>query len=76
MDEPDARRDNEGNKLKEVVGHGGGGIRCEEALALGTNRDDGTDENDRFDASVISLSTSVYNIHPIEGGGRGDKSNE
>jgi len=76
VDEPDARRDDEGNKLKEVVCHSSSGIRHEEALVPGANGDDGTDENDRFDASVISLSTSVYNIHPIEGGGRGDKSNE
>ncbi len=76
MDEPDARRDDKGNELKEVVGHSGSGIRCEEALVLGTNRDDGTDENDRFDTSVISSSASVYNICPIEGGGRGDESNK
>ncbi len=71
MDEPD----DEGNELKEVVGCGSSGIRHEEAPVLGANRDDGTDENDRFDASVISLSTSIYNICPIEGGGRGDESN-
>ncbi len=76
MDKPDARRDDEGNKLKEVVGHGGSGIRHEEAPALGANRDDGTDENDRFNTSVISLSTSIYNIRPVKGGGGGDESNE
>ena len=76
MDEPDARRDDEGNELKEVVGCGGSRIRCEEALALGANGDDGTDENDRFDTLVISLSTSIYNIHPIRGGGGGDESNK
>ena len=43
---------------------------------LGTNGDDGTDKNDRFDVSVISSSTSIYIIHPIEGGGGGDESNE
>ncbi len=30
MDEPDGRRDNEGNRPKEVVGCGSGGIRHEE----------------------------------------------
>ena len=30
MDKPDARRDDEGNELKEVVGCGGSGIRHEE----------------------------------------------
>jgi len=76
VDEPDAGRDNKGNELKEVVGCSGGGIRCEEALALGANGDDGTDENNRFNMSVISSSASIYNICPIGGGGRGDKSNE
>ncbi len=76
MDEPDARRDDEGNELKEVVGCGGSGIRCEEAPVLGTNGDDGTDKNDGFNALVISSSTSIYNICPVEGGGRGDKSNK
>ncbi len=76
MDEPDTRRDDKGNKLKEVVGCSGSGIRHEEAPALGTNGDDSTDENNGFNASVISSSASVYNIHPIEGGGRGDNSNE
>ena len=76
MDEPDAGRDDEGNELKEVVGCGGGGIRHEEALALGANGDDGTDKNDGFDMLVISSSASIYNIRPIGGGGRGDKSNE
>ena len=63
MDEPD----DEGNKLKEVVGCGSSGIRHEEALVLGTNGNDG------FDMLVISSSASVYNIRPVEGGGRGDK---
>ena len=72
MDKPD----DEGKELKEVVGHGGSGIRHEEALALGTNGDDSTDENDRFNASVISLSASIYNICPVGGGGGGDESNE
>ena len=76
MDKPDARRDNEGNELKEVVGHSSSRIRHEEAPVLGANGDDGTDENDRFDTSVISSSASVYNICPIEGGGRGDESNK
>jgi len=76
VDEPDAGRDDKGNELKVVVGHGGSRIRCEEAPALGTNRDDGTDKNDGFNALVISLSASVYNIRPIKGGGRGDKSIE
>ena len=76
MDEPDAGRDDEGNELKEVVGRGGSRIRCEEALALGANGDDGTDENDRFNTSVISSSTSIYNIRPVKGGGGGDESNE
>ena len=76
MDEPDTRRDDKGNKLKEVVGCSGSGIRCEEAPALGANGDDGTDKNDRFDVSVISSSVSIYNICPIGGGGGGDKSNE
>ena len=72
MDEPDDK----GTELKEVVGRSGGGIRHEEAPVLGTNRDDGIDENDRFDALVISLSMSIYNICPVRGGGGGDKSNE
>ncbi len=76
MDKPDARRDDKGNKLKEVVGCSGGRIRHKEALVLGTNGDDGTDENNRFNTSVISLSASVYNICPIGGGGGGDESNE
>src|SRR5258708_13406723 len=71
MDEQDTRRDNEGNELKEVVGHSGSRIRHEEAPVLGANRDDGTDENDGFDTLVISLSTSIYNIHPIKGGCHG-----
>ena len=66
MDEPDAGRDDEGNELKEVVGHGISGIRCEEALVLGANGDDGTDENNGFNASVISLFASIYNICPVE----------
>ena len=76
MDEPDAGRDDEGNELKEVVGHGGSRIRHEEVPALGANGDDGTDENDGFDMLVISLSASVYNIHPIRGGGGRDESNK
>ncbi len=76
MDRPDGRRDNEGNKPKEVVGCGSGRIRHEGALALGTNGDDDTDKYDRFDTSVISSSASEYSICPIKGGGRGDKSNE
>ncbi len=76
MDEPDAGRDDEGNKLKEVVGHGSSRIRHEEAPVLGTNRDDGTDENNGFDTLVISSSASIYNICPVEGGGRGDESNK
>ena len=72
MDKPD----NEGKELKEVVGCGGSGIRHEEAPALGANGDDSTDENNRFNASVISSSASIYNIHPVRGGGGGDESNE
>ena len=76
MDKPDTGRDDKGNELKEVVGHSGSGIRHEEALVLGANGDDGTDENNGFDALVISSSASVYNICPIKGGGGGDESNK
>ena len=76
MDKPDAGRDDEGNELKEVVGHGSGRIRHEEAPALGANRDDGTDKNDRFNTLVISSPMSVYNIRPVRGGGGGDESNK
>ncbi len=80
MDRPDDGRDDEGNKPKEVEGHdGSGGIGCAGVPALGTNRDDNKDENNGFDASVISSSPSEYSNHPVERGGRGggrDMSND
>ena len=69
-------RDVKGNKPEEAVGHSSGRIGHAGALALGANRDDDKDENNRFDALVISSSPSEYSIHPIEGGGRGDMSND
>ncbi len=68
--------DVDGNEPKEVVGHGSSRIRHVGAPALGTNRDDDKDENDRFDALVISSSPLEYSSCLIEGGGGGDKSNE